>query len=68
MPPIRTPLAERSSNLVLRKELSKFKRGRIIRIHDGGVKKAVIQRYYNHLYSTIIDTITNNELRDDGHS
>lgn len=37
-------------------------------MHDGGAKKSVIQRFYNHPYSTISDTISKNELRDDGAS
>jgi hypothetical protein len=68
MPPLRTPLAKRSGNITSRKELSKFKRGRIIRIHDGGANKATIQRFYSYLYSMVLDTITNNKLRDNGHS
>ena len=68
MPPIRAPLAERSGNIVPRRELSEFERGRIVGIHDGGAKKAEIQRFYSHPYSTVLDTIANNELRNDGHS
>jgi hypothetical protein len=36
-------------------------------MHDGGAKKAVIQWFYSHPYSTVADTICNNELRHDGH-
>ena len=68
MPPIRTPLVERDGNTLERRELTEFERGRIIRIHDKDAKKAVIQRFYNYLYSTISDTISNNELRDNGAS
>ena len=68
MPPIRTPLVERDGNTLERRELTEFERGRIIRMYDRGAKKAVIQRFYNHSYSTISDTISNNELRDNGAS
>jgi hypothetical protein len=37
-------------------------------MHDSGVKKAVIQRFYHHPYSTVSDTINKEALRDDGHS
>ena len=37
-------------------------------MHDGGAKKAEIQRFYSHLYSTVLDTIANNELYNDRHS
>ena len=68
MPPIRAPLAERSGNIVPRQELSEFERGRIIGMHDGGAKKAEIQRFYSYLYSIVLDTIANNELYNNGHS
>ena len=35
---------------------------------DGGAKKAVISRYYNHPYSTVTDTLEKEALRDDGYS
>ena len=68
MLPIRTPLTPCDGNTPRKGELSEFERGRIIGMHDGGVKKAVIQRFYNYLYSTVIDTIVKNELRNNGHS
>ena len=37
-------------------------------MYDGGTKKAEIQRFYSHLYSIVSDTITSNELHDNGHS
>jgi hypothetical protein len=68
MPLTRTPLAERNGNSHRGGDLSKFERGRIIGMYDSGAEKAVIQRYYNHPYSTITDTIAKDALRDDGHS
>ena len=68
MPPQRTPLTPCDGNTPYKRELSEFERGRIIGIHDGGAKKAVIQRFYNHPYSIVIDTIAKQELRNDGHS
>jgi hypothetical protein len=35
-------------------------------MHNRGAKKAVIQRFYNYLYFTILDIIFNNKLRDNG--
>jgi hypothetical protein len=66
MPPIRTPLAERNGNGHRGGELSEFERGRITGMYDGGTKKAAIQRFYNHPYSTVADTISKSELRNDG--
>jgi hypothetical protein len=37
-------------------------------MHDGGANKAQIQRFYHHPYSTVLDTISNNQLRNNGHS
>ena len=67
MPPQRTPLTPCNRNITNRSELTEFERGRIIGMHNGGAKKAVIQRFYFHLYSTVADTIRNNELRENGH-
>jgi hypothetical protein len=68
MPPQRTPLTPCDGNTPRKGELSEFERGRIIGMYDGGAKKAVIQRFYSHPYSIVVDTIRNNELRHDGHS
>jgi hypothetical protein len=68
MPPQRTPLTPCDSNAPRKGHLSEFERGRIIGMHNGGAKKAVIRRYYNHPYSTIADTIAKDELRGDGYS
>jgi hypothetical protein len=68
MPLQRTPLTLCDGNTPRKGELSEFERGRIIGMHDGGAKKAVIQRFYSHPYSTVTDTIRNNELRNNGHS
>jgi transposase len=35
---------------------------------DGGTKKAIISRYYNHPYSIVADTIDKEALRDNGYS
>jgi len=37
-------------------------------MHDGGKNKAHISRYYYHLYSTVINIILNNPLRNNGES
>ena len=68
MPPERTPLTLCDGNTPRKGHLSEFERGRIIGIHDGGAKKAVISRYYNHPYSIVADTLEKEALRNDGHS
>ena len=68
MLPQRTPLAPRDINTIVRKELSEFKRGRIIRMHNSGATKVTIQRFYSYPYSTISNTILTNELRYDSYS
>ena len=68
MPPIRTLLVEHNSNTLKRRELIKFERECIIRIYNKEVKKTVIQRFYNHLYFMISDTISNNKLRNNSMS
>jgi hypothetical protein len=68
MPPIRTPLAERNGNGHRGPELSKYERGRIISMHDAGKKDVEIHRFYSHPYSTVQLTITQDSLREDGHS
>jgi len=68
MPPQWTPLTPCDGNTPCKGHLSEFERGWIIGIYDGGAKKAVIGRYYNHPYSTVVDTIAKDELRNDGHS
>lgn len=37
-------------------------------MHDGGANKATIQRFYNHPYSTVADTILKASERENGHS
>jgi len=68
MPPERTPLGPSDGNVPHKGPLSEFERGRIIGMSDGGAKKAVISRFYNHLYSTVTDTIDKELLCDDRHS
>jgi hypothetical protein len=68
MPPIHTPLAERNSNGHRGPKLSEFVRGRIIRMHNAGKKKAEIHQFYDYLYSTVKDTINKDVLRDNRHS
>ena len=68
MPPQRTPLGPIDGNQPRTGHLSEFERGRIIGMADGGAKKAMISRYYNHLYSTVTDTIDKEAQRNDGHS
>jgi hypothetical protein len=45
-----------------------LREGVLLGCMTGGAKKAVIQRFYNHPYSTISDTISNSELRDNSAS
>jgi hypothetical protein len=68
MPPQRTPLRPIDGNTPRKGHLTEFERGRIIGMHDGGAKKAVIQRFYSHSYSTVRDTIEKEASRHDGHS
>lgn len=63
-----TPLTPCDGNTPRKGHLSEFKRSRIIRIYNRGVKKAIISRYYNHLYSTVADTLEKKELYNNGHS
>jgi hypothetical protein len=64
----RIPLAKRNSNNYRGLELSEFEYGRIISIHDNNAKKVIIQRFYNHLYSTVSDIISKNELHTNSKS
>jgi len=68
MLPQRTPLGPINGNEPYTGPLSEFERGRIISMSNRGAKKAIISRYYNHPYSTIIDTIDKETQRDNGHS
>ena len=68
MPPQRTPLRLINRNTPRKGHLTEFERGRIIGIHNNSAKKAVIQRFYSHLYSTIRDTIEKEALRHNGYS
>ena len=68
MPPTRTPLAERNGNRHRGPELSEYKRGCIIGMHDAGKKDVEIHRFYYHPYLTVQSTIQLAPLREDGYS
>ena len=68
MPPQCTPLRPINGNTPRKGHLTEFERGRIIGIHNSGAKKAVIQRFYSYLYSTVRNTIEKEVLRYNGHS
>ena len=68
MPLQRTPLSPINGNTNDKAELSEFEYSRIIEMYDGGKTKAHISRYYYHSYSIVIDTISNNLLRNNGKS
>ena len=68
MPPQQTPLGPINGNTNNKAKLSKFKRGRIIGIHDGGKTKAHISRYYHHPYLIVTEMISNNPLHNNSKS
>ena len=68
MPSQQTPLTPCNGNTPYKGHLSEFKHSRIIGIYNRGTKKAVISRYYNYLYSMVIDILKKEALHDDGHS
>jgi hypothetical protein len=61
-------LAEYNSNSYRGPELFEFERRRIISIYDNSTKKVIIQKFYDHLYSIVLDTISKNKLHTNNKS
>jgi len=68
MPPLRTPLQNKSGNSRRAKDLTPYQRGKIQGQYEEGASLTKISRSYELLISTIFDTIDMDALRDEGHS
>jgi hypothetical protein len=62
----RTPLGPISSNIIRKKQLSPFSRGKVIGAHLVGARPAVIARLLSLSDSTVRRTISNAEYRPHG--
>ena len=64
----RTPLTPRSGNILKRKELTPYERGRIVGKAEEGASPAEIARCLKIPDSTVRDTISNDATRNEGNS